>query len=178
MITGICLDKMRKPLNKIHRQWNHWKGLFFVTVIAGIYTTAHNTQSHRSNKSMSSEWALTCSLVRMCSGMDGGIVSPPITESLGLEDVFGDHLVLSPCSEQGQQGQDVQGLVCSTFEYLQRRICHHLSGQPEPVFDQPKWKKSPLSLSGISQFKFMPTASCPVIGYHWVESGFIFFTLQ
>lgn len=158
----------------------------FVTVITGIHGTALNTQSYKSSKSISSAQALKCSLVRMCSRMDGGILSPPSPESLGLEGACGDHLVLSPCSEQGQKGQDMQGqkgqdmqgLACWIFEYLQGRRCHQFSGQPEPVLTNLNVKKTYLSLSGISLFKFMPIASSPIIRYQWVESGFIFFTLR
>ena len=64
-------------------------------------------------------------------------------EWFGLEGTFKDHLVQSPCNEQGhlQLDQVAQSPVQPGLECSQGWGIYHLSGQPVPVFHHPHYKK-------------------------------------
>ena len=60
-----------------------------------------------------------------------------------------------------------QNCVQVSFEYLQRRRLHSLSGQPVPVLCHPLSKEVlPRVQMELPMLQFVPAAPCPVTGHH------------
>ena len=69
--------------------------------------------------------------------------------------------------KQGHLQQAAQDRVQAGLEYLQRRRLHNLPGQPVPVLRQPQREEVlPHVQLECPMLQFVPTAPCPVAGYH------------
>ena len=63
------------------------------------------------------------------------------------------------------------------LEYLQRRRCHNIPGQPVPGLRHPQREEVlPRVQLELPLLQFVPVAPCPVTGHHWKELGPILLT--
>jgi len=73
----------------------------------------------------------------------------------------------TPLPKQGHLQQAAQDLVQASFEYLQRRRLHNLSGQPVPVLCHPQSEEVlPHVQLEFPVLQCVPIAPCPVAGHH------------